>query len=75
MEIDFLVAKSILQRRHNISPVEVKGTGEYETRSLDKFIKKYDRYLNIPYVLHDKDFKNVNGKVYLPLYMAELLSK
>ncbi len=75
MEIDFLVAKSILQRRHNISPVEVKGTGEYETRSLDKFIKKYDRYLNIPYVLHDKDFKKVNGKVYLPLYMAELLSK
>ena len=75
MEIDFLVAKSVLQRRHNISAIEVKGTGDYETRSLDKFIKKYDRYLNIPYVLHDKDFKKVNGKVYLPLYMAESLSK
>ena len=42
MEIDFLVAKSVLQRRHNISAIEVKGTGDYETRSLDKFIKKYD---------------------------------
>ena len=34
MEIDFLVAKSVLQRRHNISAIEVKGTGDYETRSL-----------------------------------------
>ena len=75
MEIDFLVAKSVLQRRHNISAIEVKGTGDYETRSLDKFIKKYDRYLNVPYVLHDKDFKKVDGKVYLPLYMAGLLSR
>jgi hypothetical protein len=74
MEIDFLVAKSVLQRRHNISAIEVKGTGEYETKSLDKFIRKYDRYLNVPYVLHDKDFKKVSGKVYLPLYMAGLLS-
>lgn len=74
MEIDFLVAKSVLQRRHNISAIEVKGTGDYETRSLDKFIKKYDRYLNIPYVLHDKDFKKVGCKVYFPLYMAGLLS-
>ena len=74
MEIDFLVAKSVLQRRHNISAIEVKGTGDYETRSLDKFIKKYDRYLNIPYVLHDKDFKKVGSKVYFPLYMAGLLS-
>ena len=31
MEIDFLVAKSVLQRRHNISAIEVKGTGDYET--------------------------------------------
>ena len=75
MEIDFLVAKSALQRRHNISAIEVKGTGEYETRSLDKFIKKYARHLNIPYVLHDKDFKKVDGKVYFPLYMAGLLSR
>ena len=74
MEIDFLVAKSVLQRRHNISAIEVKGTGDYETRSLDKFIKKYDRYLNVPYVLHDKDFNKVGCKVYFPLYMAGLLS-
>lgn len=75
MEIDFLVAKSVLQRRHNISAIEVKGTGEYETKSLDKFINKYDRYLNIPYVLHDKDSMKTGNKVYLPLYMAGLLSQ
>lgn len=75
MEIDFLVAKSVLQRRHNISAIEVKGTGEYETRSLDKFMQKYGRYLNTPYVLHDKDVKKTDGKVYLPLYMAGYLTR
>jgi hypothetical protein len=75
MEIDFLVAKSLLQRRHNISAVEVKGTGEYATRSLDKFAKKYGSFLNVSYVLHDKDVKKGDGRVYLPLYMAGLISK
>ena len=75
MEIDFLVAKSVLQRRHNVSAIEVKGTGEYETKSLDKFIRKYERYLNVPYVLHDKDFRKSDGKVYLPLYMAGCISR
>lgn len=75
MEIDFLVAKSLLQRRHNISAVEVKGTGEYATRSLDKFAKKYGSFLNVSYVLHEKDVKKGDGRVYLPLYMAGLISK
>lgn len=75
MEIDFLVAKSILQRRHNISAIEVKGTGEYETKSLDKFIRKYGRYLNMPYVLHEKDVRQTGDRLYLPLYMAGLLNR
>ena len=35
MEIDFLVEKTKLQRRHNILPIEVKSAGEYATKSLD----------------------------------------
>ena len=31
--------------------------------------------VNIPYVLHDKDSMKTGNKVYLPLYMAGLLSQ
>lgn len=75
MEIDFLVAKSVLQRRHNISPIEVKGAGVYETKSLTKFVKKYGMFLNTSYVLHEKDLKQEEDRLCLPLYMAMLLSE
>ena len=74
MEIDFLVAKSDLKRRHNISPIEVKSTGSYRTKSLDKFIKRYGRFLNTPYVLHTKDIERHDDRIYLPAYMAGLTS-
>ena len=70
MEIDFLVAKSNLTRRHNISPIEVKSAGTYQTKSLDKFRAKYSNLLGTPYVLHPKDLKIEGGVMYLPLYMT-----
>ncbi len=73
MEIDFLLSKSQLQRKHNIMPVEVKSSGEYATRSLEKFAAKFGNYLADAYVLHPKDVRRTNGRVYLPLYMAHLI--
>lgn len=73
MEIDFLIAKSRLTSRHNISPIEVKSSGNYTLSSLKKCIGKYGRYLSTSYVLHDKDLKEDEGIMYLPLYMAPLL--
>ena len=73
MEIDFLLSKSQLQRKHNITPVEVKSSGEYATRSLEKFSAKFGSYLADAYVLHPKDVCRKNGKIYLPLYMANLI--
>ena len=73
MEIDFLVARSPVQRRHNISPIAVKSAGEYATRSLDKFIAKYGQTLGTAYVLHPKNIKREQGKLFLPVYMAGLL--
>ncbi|MDE6154715.1 MAG: ATP-binding protein, partial [Muribaculaceae bacterium] len=70
MEIDFLIAKSRLTSCHNISPIEVKLSGNYTLSSLKKCIGKYGRYLSTPYVLHDKDLKEDEGIMYLPLYMA-----
>ena len=73
MEIDFLIAKSKISSRHNISPIEVKSSKNYTISSLKKFIKKYNEQLYIPYVLHTGDLKEENGIVYLPIYMASLL--
>lgn len=73
MEIDFLIAKSKISSRHNISAIEVKSGKNYTLSSLKKFITKYREQLNIPYVLHTSDLMEKDGIVYLPLYMTPLL--
>jgi predicted AAA+ superfamily ATPase len=73
MEIDFLVAKSPVQRRHNILPIEVKSAGEYATRSLDKFMAKYRQTLGMAYILHPTNVKCELGKCYFPVYLAGFL--
>ena len=73
MEIDFLIAKSRITNRHNISPIEVKSSKNYALSSLRKFIAKYREQLHIPYVLHTGDVKEDDGIVFLPLYMAGML--
>lgn len=75
MEIDFLLAKSRTQPRHNISPVEVKSGRKYSTVSMDKFRAKYALFLDEAFVLHKKDVQVKDGVTYLPLYMAPLLLK
>lgn len=74
MEIDFLIAKSKISNRHNISPIEVKSSKNYTLSSLRKFMEKYHEQLYIPYVLHASDLKEENGILYLPLYMTPFLS-
>ena len=73
MEIDFLLTKSKVTSRHNVSPIEVKSGKKYTTVSLEKFRKKYNQQLNIAYLLHTSDYMEKNGIVYLPVYMTWLL--
>lgn len=73
MEIDFLIAKSKITNRHNISPIEVKSTTRYSLVSLKKFITKYNNYLYTPYVMHDGDLTIKENITFLPLYMSSLL--
>ena len=70
MEIDFLLAKSKITSRHNISPIEVKSGKNYTLSSLNKFRKKYDEQLHVAYVVHMNDLKEDDGIVYLPVYMT-----
>lgn len=73
MEIDFLIAKSRITDRHNISPIEVKSGERYTLTSLKKCIAKYMQYLSTPYVIHDKDLKIEDGITFIPIYMTLLL--
>lgn len=73
MEIDFLIAKSKITSRHNVSPIEVKSGKNYTISSLNKFISKFKEQLHIPYVIHTGDLDEKNGIVYLPIYMTSLL--
>ncbi len=73
MEIDFLIAKSKVTNKHNISPIEVKSGDRYTLSSINKFRSKYADYTATPYVLHTKDLKEDDGIVYLPIYMTMFL--
>lgn len=73
MEIDFLIAKTKIGSRHNISPIEVKSGKNYTLTSLKKCREKYGEQLHVPYVLHTGDWKEDDGITYLPLYMTPLL--
>lgn len=73
MEVDFLVAKSNLQRRHNVVPIEVKSSNDYTTKSLDKFVSKFAERSASACVLHDKDLERTGVRICLPVYMAGLM--
>ncbi len=73
MELDFLIAKSKIGRRKNISPIEVKSGKSYTLKSLGKAMAKYGQYLDTPYVIHPKNLFERDGKLFIPLYMTPLL--
>lgn len=73
MEIDFLIRKSKITNRHNISPIEVKSGKRFTFTSLSKYIKKYEPFLSTAYIIHDGEFKIENGIILLPFYMVPLL--
>ena len=73
MEIDFLMAKSKITSRHNISPIEVKSSTGFTTISLEKCIKKYATHLAQAYIVHTGDVKVDGDYLYIPLYMVPCL--
>mgnify|MGYP002854419525 CR=1 FL=1 len=73
MEIDFLIAKSKITSRHNISPIEVKSSTRFSTVSLEKCIKKYSTHLAQAYIVHTGDLEKDGDYLYIPLYMVPCL--
>ena len=70
MEIDFLIAKSKITSRHNISPIEVKSGKRYTLTSLRKLQEQYSMYLSDSFVMHDANVRQNEGITYLPIYMT-----
>lgn len=72
MEIDFLLiepdANSAMKPR--ISPVEVKSSNRYGTRSLEKFNTKFKDRAGQSFILHPRQLMNEGHRLRLPLYMA-----
>ena len=73
MELDFLIRKSDITSRHNITPIEVKSGKNYTLSSLRKATKKYGQYVTKPVVVHTADLSETDEALYLPVYMTSLL--
>lgn len=73
MEVDFLISKSAITSRHNISPIEVKSGRRYAITSLNKMIDKYSNYISTSYVIHTANYAEKDAITYLPVYMVPLL--
>lgn len=72
MEIDFLIVRPYADaaNKPRVSPIEVKSPRQYGTTSLDRFKEKFEKKVGTQYVLHPKQMKIEDGRIYLPLYMG-----
>lgn len=75
MEIDFLVVREFEDAgmKPRVSPVEVKSTKRYGTKSLDKFRARFGSRVGTEYVLRPRQLQVEGHRVSLPLYMAHVL--
>ncbi|WP_101621460.1 ATP-binding protein [Bifidobacterium parmae] len=75
MEIDFLIQAPYANAnlRLRVAPIEVKSTGRYGTKSLEKFKNKFGARVGSQIVLHPKQMRIDGDRMYLPLYMAHCL--
>jgi len=73
LEIDFLIAKSKLARKNNVSAIEVKSGKRVRPASLRKFQAKFAEFLAEPFIFHAGDVRDVGTFRCLPLYMAACL--
>lgn len=72
MEIDFLIVQpySNAGLKPRVCPIEVKSPRQYGTKSLDRFKKKFGKRIGMQYVLHPKQMKVEEDRIFLPLYMG-----
>lgn len=75
MEVDFLLVREYENAafKQRISPVEVKSSTRFSTRSLEKFKAKFGKRVGTEIVLSPRALKRESDHLYLPLYMSYCL--
>ncbi|MCD8200521.1 MAG: AAA family ATPase [Clostridia bacterium] len=69
IEIDFLIPETGTLNR-KISPIEVKSTKRYSTKSLDTFAEKFGKRIVRNIVIHPGVLKKDGDRLYIPPYMT-----
>lgn len=69
IEIDFMLSSGG-KTKAKIIPIEVKSGKRYQTKSLEKFIKKYGKRIDTAYIIHPKNLAVKNDVVCIPAYMT-----
>ena len=67
-EIDFIYADG-----NSIVPVEVKSSRINPHKSLNRFIKKYEKYIDKKIIICTKNLMEESGIIFVPIYMAGLI--
>lgn len=72
MEIDFLIVREYANAglKPRLSPLEVKSSNRFSTRSLDKFKAKFRKRVGTELVLSPRPFSIEGDRMQLPLYMS-----
>lgn len=75
MEIDFLIPAGYANanQRLRVSPIEVKSTSRYGTKSLDTFKQRFTTHVGNQYVIYPAQLRVEGDHIYLPLYMTHCL--
>lgn len=69
IEIDFLLSNAS-KLNHKIFPIEVKSKEKYSTTSLSRFNELFQKRIERCYIIHPKNLRVDNNRLYLPAYMA-----
>ena len=69
-EIDFIIPSS-----KKIIPIEVKSSKIKPHRSMDKFIEKHGRDIDVPMMISTKNIGMVDGILNIPIYMTGFLGR
>ena len=69
-EVDFIIPSG-----ERICPIEVKSSRINPHKSLDKFIEKYGKVIDIPIMISTKNIRMIGDILNIPIYMTGFLNR
>lgn len=69
-EIDFIIPSG-----KKIIPIEVKSSKIRPHKSMDKFIEKHGRDIDVPIIISTKNIGEADGIMNIPIYMTGFLNR